>query len=148
MSRRAWLFTGIVGMVVALVAVIVFAAKAFGAPDNVREYIHDTYTRAASLDEPNDGRVYTAKGAPSAVADELARAWRPLDKRDTDGHFYLQYGDDLIAVLPHRGATKIVVDDYRTGRNRHSRHTNTYGWPGDSAGTEDGFRDGGPGDGK
>ncbi|BDT88505.1 DUF4247 domain-containing protein [Nocardia cyriacigeorgica] len=148
MTRTAWLITGIISVIVAVALVVALIARA-GADDEPREYIADHYTRAAALDEPNNGLAYTATAAAPIVANEIARAARPLDKRSTEDKIFLQYRDDIIAVTPYQGGSKILVDDYRTGHRRHSHYVSTYGWASSGGGgSGGGFRGGGSGDGK
>ncbi|MBF6436360.1 DUF4247 domain-containing protein [Nocardia cyriacigeorgica] len=148
MSRTAWLVTGIISVIVAIALVIAIIARV-GDSDDPREYIADTYTRAAALDEPNNGMVYTAAAAAPIVANEIAGAVRPLDKRSTEDKIFLQYRDDIVAVTPYQGGAKILVDDYRTGHRRHSHYVSGYGWASSGGGgSGGGFRGGGSGDGK
>lgn len=111
---------------------------------SARAYISSHYARAPKLDEPNDGRAYTANKTPTAVADEITKAARPLDRRTSGSLTFLQYRDDIIAISPHGSGAKILVDDYRTGHRRHIGFIGVFGWPSDNSG----FRGGGPGDGK
>lgn len=148
MNRTAWLVTGIISVIVAIALVIAIIARV-GDSDDPRDYIADTYTRAAALDEPNNGMVYTAAAAAPIVANQIAGAVRPLDKRSTEDKIFLQYRDDIVAVTPYQGGAKILVDDYRTGHRRHSHYVSSYGWSSSGGGgSGGGFRGGGSGDGK
>ncbi|ONM50067.1 DUF4247 domain-containing protein [Nocardia donostiensis] len=145
MSRRFIWVAVAVGTVVAAViaAIVIFTRSGYDEPD---DFIADTYTRAPSLDQPNNGRAYTATRVPKAVADEITAAVAALDRRTTGNLIYLQYREHIIAISPHSGGTKILVDDYRTGHRRHRHHTSAFGWAAGSPG--DDFRGGGSSDGK
>ncbi|WP_171050140.1 DUF4247 domain-containing protein [Nocardia cyriacigeorgica] len=148
MNRTAWLVTGIISVIVVIALVVAIIARV-GDSDDPREYIADNYTRAAALDEPNNGMVYTAAAAAPIVANQIAGAVRPLDKRSTEDKIFLQYRDDIVAVTPYQGGAKILVDDYRTGHRRHSHYVSSYGWSSSGGGgSGGGFRGGGSGDGK
>ncbi|WP_280232305.1 DUF4247 domain-containing protein [Nocardia cyriacigeorgica] len=147
MSRTAWLITGIISVIVALALVFALIVRV-GDSDDPRDYIADNYTRAAALDEPNNGLAYTATAAAPAVANEIADAVRPLDKRSTEDKIFLQYRDDIVAVTPYQGGAKILVDDYSTGHRRHAHYVGGYGWASSGGGSGGGFRGGGSGDGK
>ena len=140
MSRRSWLLA-------AVCAVLVLLPTGCGSGydnDDVRNYIADHYTRATRLDEKNNGMAYTAGKRVSAVADEITGTVHPLDRRTSGKRTFLQYRHDIIAITPHAGGAKILVDDYRTGHRRHQHYIGIFGWPSGNTG----FRGGGPGDGK
>ncbi|OQS15729.1 hypothetical protein B0T36_07020 [Nocardia donostiensis] len=146
MSRRfIWVAVAVGTIVAAIIAAtVIFTRSGYDEPD---DFIADTYTRAPSLDQPNNGRAYTATHTPKAVADEITAAVAALDRRTTNDHLiYLQYRGHIIAISPHNRGTKILVDDYRTGHRRHSRHTSAFGWTAGSPGGD--FRGGGSSDGK
>lgn len=133
--------------IAAVCAILAVVLSGCGSDDNgtgARSYIGSHYTRAVNLDEPNNGMAYTANKQPGAVADEIAKAARPLDRRSTGALTFLQYRDDIIAISPNGPGTKVLVDDYRTGHRRHYSTVSAFGWPSDNSG----FRGGGPGDGK
>ncbi len=88
--------------------------------------------------------AYTANATPTAAADEITKAARPLDRRTSGPLTFLQYRDDIIAISPNASGVKILVDDYRTGHRRHHSHVSAFGWPSDNSS----FRGGGSGEGK
>ncbi|MGW0177743.1 DUF4247 domain-containing protein [Nocardia sp. NPDC003345] len=141
MSRKSWV---IAAMCAVLAAVLVGCGSDDDDNSGARSYIGSHYTRAAKLDEANNGMAYTANKAPNTAADEIAKASRPLDRRTSGPMTFLQYRDDIIAVSPNGSGAKILVDDYRNGHRRHHSYVSAFGWPSDNSG----FRGGGSGDGK
>lgn len=140
MSRKTW-------VIAAVCAIIACVLSGCGSGDNragPRSYITSHYSRATNLDEQNNGRAYTANKRPGAVADEISKAARPLDRRSSGAMTFLQYRDDIIAVSPNGSGTKILVDDYRNGYRRHHSYMGAFGWPSDNSS----FRGGGSGAGK
>ena len=141
MSRQSW-------VIAAVCAILACVLSGCGSDDDdgdgARSYITSHDTRAANLDEANDGRAYTANKQPGAVADEITKAARPLDRRSSGPTTFLQYRDDIIAISPYGSGSKILVDDYRNGYRRHHAFVSVFGWPSDNSG----FRGGGSGDGK
>lgn len=141
MSRKSW-------VIAAVCAILTVALSGCGSDDDdgseARSYITSHYTRAANLDETNDGRAYTANKPPGAVADEITQAVLPLDRRSSGPMTFLQYRDDIIAISPDGSGAKVLVDDYRNGYRRHHSYVSVFGWPSDNSG----FRGGGSGDGK
>lgn len=141
MSRKSW-------VIAAVCAILTVALSGCGSDDDdgsgARSYITSHYTRAANLDEANDGRAYTANNPPGAVADEITQAALPLDRRSSGPMTFLQYRDDIIAISPNGSGAKVLVDDYRNGYRRHHSYVSVFGWPSDNSG----FRGGGSGDGK
>ncbi|GAB3223667.1 hypothetical protein GCM10027447_11620 [Glycomyces halotolerans] len=106
--------------------------------------IRDKFERASDLDV-GDGWAYTSNSPPSVVADDISDAAEPLDERRHGDDHYLQYSDDIVAIFPYRGGSKILLDDYEDGYRRHSAIVRTWGW---SASPPSSFRGGGPGSGK
>ncbi|MCX0274175.1 DUF4247 domain-containing protein [Nocardia zapadnayensis] len=142
MSRKSW-------VVAALCAVLAVVLSGCGSDDDdddngVRAYITSHYARAPKLDEANNGLAYTAGKSPTATADEITKAARPLDRRTAGATTYLQYRNDIVAITPNGSGAKILLDDYRTGHRRHHSAIAFFGWPSDNTG----FRGGGSGDGK
>lgn len=131
-------------MVCAILAVVLSGCGSDDDDEGIRSYIAANYTRATKLDEANNGTAYTASKKPTAVADEITKAIRPLDRRTAGATTYLQYRDDIIAISPNGSGAKILLDDYRTGHRRHHSAVSVFGWPSDNTG----FRGGGSGEGK
>ncbi|WP_280422367.1 DUF4247 domain-containing protein [Nocardia carnea] len=141
MSRKSW-------VIAAVCAILSIALSGCGSDDDdgpgARSYIGSHYTRAAKLDEANNGMAYTATKQPGAVADEITKAARPLDRRSSGPMTFLQYRDDIIAISPNGTGAKVLVDDYRNGHRRHHTYVSAFGWPSDNSS----FRGGGSGEGK
>lgn len=141
MSRKSW-------VIAAVCAILAVVLSGCGSDDDdgvgARSYIGSHYNRATNLDEANNGMAYTANKQPNSVADEIAKAARPLDRRSTGPLTFLQYRDDIIAISQNGAGTKILVDDYRNGHRRHHSYVSAYGWPSDNSS----FRGGGSGEGK
>ncbi|MET9801795.1 DUF4247 domain-containing protein [Streptomyces sp. NPDC006368] len=109
-------------------------------------------------DEPNDvptgwiQREYTASGADhldgsdptSRVADEIHGNTAAQDRLDDDGMVFLRYRDDIVAISPHRGGSRIEIADYESGYRRWNPHLRS-AWPDPTSAQ---FRGGGPGSGK
>ncbi|MGH8791583.1 MAG: DUF4247 domain-containing protein [Stackebrandtia sp.] len=147
---KRWLIFGVVALAGLLIALVVVANNSDKDP---RPFIQKTYDRSAELDESDGGQAYVSPRSPADVADEIHDNARSVDRKAGEGAEFLQYRDDIVAVTPHEGGSKIYVDDYRTAHNRYSGHS-TYGfiflggggWS--STPPSGGFRGGGSGFGK
>jgi hypothetical protein len=106
--------------------------------------IERSYTRTAALDEGR-GKAYTSTQSPAVVASQIADASSPVDERSADGVHYLQYTRHIVAVSPHDGGSKVLLDDYRDGYQRYAPVFLLWGW---SSSPPSPFRGGGPGSGK
>ncbi|QSB06480.1 DUF2617 family protein [Natronoglycomyces albus] len=135
-------------LVIIVVIVVGFIATAVACVnlgnDDPVDFIESTYTRSAHLDE-DSGRAYTTDLTPAQVRSEIGGAVSPVDARTDAGNHYLQYAKYIIAVTATATGTKILIDDYRRGHQRHSVIITGWGW---SSSPPSGFRGGGPGSGK
>lgn len=148
MSKRGWLILGVGCVVVAVALVVTLIVRAnFSGP---RDYIADHYTRASAMDQSGGGRAYTSSAAPAAVAAAIAAKTHPKHRRNTGDRYFLQYSNDIVAVTPYQRGSMILVDNYRTGYQRHHTFISTYGWPSTprSGGIGNDYRGGGTGGGK
>jgi hypothetical protein len=107
--------------------------------------IEDRYTREAALDE-DDGKAYTSSDGPETVAAAIAAEAEPLGRRHSDGVHYLRYTRHVVAVYPHNDGSRVLLDDYRSGAQRHAAVFALWGWS--SSPPPPPFRGGGPGSGK
>lgn len=120
----------------------------FGTKDSVREYIAGKYQRVAA---ESQGRsvVYTSTRPPGAVAQSISSAWKPAERINDPGGYFLRYGSAIVAVTAAgagQSGSRIYVDDQRRGYNRWYPYIGgrwgTFSGPGES------FRGGGPAAGK
>lgn len=131
-----------IGIVVVLCCGGVFVANSnFSNPSDT---ISSRYTRASSLDQGN-GRAYTSSSQPASVATQIAADSEPVKQRSDNGTYYLQYTKHIVAISPHGSGSKILLDNYRDGYQRHSSVFILWGW---SSSPPSPFRGGGPGSGK
>lgn len=133
----------IVGVVVALVitGVVVYNNTSNQSPE---PHIEATYSRTHSEDE-DSGKAYIANDTPSLVANDIASEVSPHDRRTENSVHYLQYSNHIVAIYPTSSGSKILLDDYQRGYQRHSTIITGWGW---SSNPPTGFRGGGPGRGK
>lgn len=82
--------------------------------------------------------------ATSAVAKEIDGHTTARDRTSDGGMAFLRYRNDIVAISPYRGGSRIEIDDYRTGYSRWRSHIGSV-WPDPDS---DAFRGGGPGSGK
>jgi hypothetical protein len=80
----------------------------------------------------------------STVADEIHGRTSAQDRTTSGEMVFLRYRDDIVAVSPHQGGSRIEIDDYRTGYRRWKQHLQSV-WPDPDS---ESFRGGGPGAGK
>ncbi|MFG3660583.1 DUF4247 domain-containing protein [Streptomyces sp. NPDC047706] len=78
------------------------------------------------------------------VASEIEKHTSAQDRTTSGSMVFLRYRDDIVAVSPYRGGSRIEMDDYRTGYHRWRSHLSSV-WPDPDS---DSFRGGGPGSGK
>jgi len=98
------------------------------------------------------GREYSAgspgyldrSDSPAKVADEIHRHTAAQDRTTGDNMVFLRYRDDIVAISPYQGGSRIEIDDYRTGHSRWHSYVGTR-WPAPDSRS---FRGGGPGSGK
>ncbi|MDQ1012313.1 hypothetical protein QFZ82_006798 [Streptomyces sp. V4I23] len=121
----------------ATVALTACAGESDDVNDVPRSWIHQEYDGV--------GPTYTdSLDTPAAVGDEIGGHTAAGDRIEDDGHVFLRYRDDIVAITPHQSGSMIEIDDYRDGHRRwKSRIGNV--WPDPDS---DAFRGGGPGSGK
>lgn len=95
----------------AVLVLLAVVAGCSSGSDSLRDWASDEYTGS-------NGR-YTSPLPPTAVAAAFRGFRRPTDTYTTDGRTFLQYPDDIVALVPNGGGTNIEIDGSRTGRRRH-----------------------------
>lgn len=139
-ARRAPLAVGLL-LVVAGVAGLV---ALFGTAGSVRSHIARTYAPVSS-----EGRsaVYSSAQPPATVARDIARRWRPAERVNDPGGYFLRYRNAVVAVTPGpAGGSRVYVDDERRGYARWYPYVG--GRWGTFSGRGETVRGGGPGTGK
>ncbi|MGW1677559.1 DUF4247 domain-containing protein [Saccharopolyspora sp. NPDC002376] len=134
--------------VAAVLALIIGLVAVFSTGTSPRGYIANNYTRAANLDLSGDAdnRAYTSPKAPSAVAFEISKKWRPQSQYTDSSGIYLRYSDDAVVIKPHQRGSVIHVMDARHAYHRYHSHVGgVWGW---SSPRGESFRGRGPGAGK
>jgi hypothetical protein len=122
-----------------------------GCGNSQASWIGDKYKKTGS-------DTYRSSKAPTAVASEISRKFRPIDRVDdtatkgTAGGIFLRYPKLVVGVLPNGAGSRITVDKPRRGYNRYYSHVGgRWSSPGSNGWTSSGaasFRGGGPGSGK
>jgi hypothetical protein len=146
-NRKYWVI-GSVSAAVVVVIVLVAVALRDGSPD---KWIADKYSRAAA-------GAYRSPKSPRAVAGEISRKFKPIDRVDdltslgSRGGVFLRYPKLVVGVLPDGTGSRITVDRPSSGYSRYHSHVSRY-WssPGSDGWTSSGaasFRGGGSGSGK
>ncbi len=140
-SPKAWFWiAGIFAVVAGIIAIVMVARGT-----SVRDYVDDTYSRAANLDR-DDEIAYTSTSSPSAVTAAITGAWKPVSQYADASGVYLRYNDDMVLVRPEGRGSVIRVDDVdRAYRRYHTHVGSTWGW---TSGHGESFRGRGPGAGK
>jgi hypothetical protein len=120
----------------------------FGTRGSVRDHIAGKYQRVAA---ESQGRsvVYTSTQPPGAVAKSIASAWKPAERINDPGGYFLRYRSAIVAITAAaagQAGSRIYVDDQRQGYNRWYPYIGgrwgTFSGPGET------FRGGGPAAGK
>lgn len=120
----------------------------FGTKGSVRSHIAGKYQR---VEAESKGRsaVYTSNQAPAAVARSIAGTWKPAERINDPGGYFLRYKSAMVAVTAAAAGqtgSRIYVDDQRQGYNRWYPYIGgrwgTFSGPGET------FRGGGPAAGK
>ena len=120
----------------------------FGTKGTVRDHIAGKYQRVAA---ESQGRsvVYTSTQSPGAVAKSIASAWKPAERINDPGGYFLRYRSAIVAITAAadgQTGSRIFVDDQRQGYNRWYPYIGgrwgTFSGPGET------FRGGGPAAGK
>jgi hypothetical protein len=119
-----------------------------GTRGSVREYIAGKYQRVPA---ESKGRsvVYTSTQPPGTVARSIAKAWKPAERINDPGGYFLRYNSAIIAVTAAaagQSGSRIYVDDQRSGYNRWYPYLG--GRWGTFSGPAETFRGGGPAAGK
>ncbi|MEU8800278.1 DUF4247 domain-containing protein [Spirillospora sp. NPDC048819] len=138
-------------MIGGVLAAVLIVPALGGCGTSNREWIADKYTRTGS-------DTYRSSKAPQAVASEISRKFKPIDRvsdlstRGSAGGIFLQYPKLVVGVLPSGSGSRITVDSPRRGYSRYHSHVGGI-WrsPGSNGWTSSGvasFRGGGPGSGK
>ena len=142
MTRRTIVIIG----AVMLSAGVLAGALTFATRGSLRSYLDSTFTRV-STDASARSSEYSADGAPSKVAAQIADKWKPAERVNDPSGYFLRYRNDIVAVtVDEDGGSRIYVDDADRGYTRWYGYLGgrwgTYSGPGDT------FRGGGPGAGK
>jgi hypothetical protein len=144
-SPRVKLFAALGAAGIGLVALL---GVLFGTKGSVRDHIAGKYQRVAA---ESKGRsvVYTSNRPPGAVASSIAGAWKPAERINDPGGYFLRYRSGIVAVTAAAAGqqgSRIYVDDQREGYNRWYPYVGgrwgTFSGPGET------FRGGGPAAGK
>ncbi|HET9770244.1 MAG TPA: DUF4247 domain-containing protein [Acidimicrobiia bacterium] len=145
MSPRVKLFAALGAAGIGLVALL---GVMFGTKGSVRSHIAGKYQR---VEAESRGRsaVYTSTQPPGAVARSIAGAWKPAERVNDPGGYFLRYRTAIVAVTAAgagQQGSRIYVDDQRDGYNRWYPYVGgvwgTFSGPGET------FRGGGPAAGK
>jgi hypothetical protein len=114
----------------------------------VRDYIDKKYERVKTEDAGRSA-VYTSSQSPGKVASSIAGSWKPAERVNDPGGYFLRYRSSIVAVTAAAAGEKgsrIYVDDQRRGYNRWYPYVGglwgTFSGPGET------FRGGGPAAGK
>lgn len=116
---------------------------------SVEGWLGDECRRGDVERDPNGNRARTfACSKPaSVVAQELADAHKPADRRSTpEGHF-LRYADDMVGVVPAGGGSTAYLADERSGYGFFFPFVGGF-WGSYRGGPAESFRGGGPAAGK
>jgi uncharacterized protein DUF4247 len=120
----------------------------FGTKGSVRSHIAGKYQR---VEAESKGRsaVYTSSQSPGSVARSISGAWKPAERINDPGGYFLRYRSAMVAVTAAaagQSGSRIYVDDQRQGYNRWYPYIGgrwgTFSGPGET------FRGGGPAAGK
>ncbi|SDJ37925.1 protein of unknown function [Actinokineospora alba] len=138
---RFWFWmAGILGAIAGVIAIAMLARGT-----TVRDYVDNTYTRAANLDRGEE-IAFTSPQAPTLVAANIVGKWKPVSQYADASGVYLRYNDDMVLVRPQGKGSVIRVDDVeRAYRTYHSSVGGNWGW---TSGHGESFRGRGPGAGK
>jgi hypothetical protein len=145
MSPKVKLFAALAAAGVGGVALL---GLLFGTRGSVRDYIAGRYQRVPA-ESKGRSAVYTSKDPPGAVARSIGGAWKPAERINDPGGYFLRYGSAIVAVTAAgagQTGSRIYVDDQRQGYNRWYPYVGgrwgTFSGPGET------FRGGGPAGGK
>ncbi len=141
MNPRIKLFAALAAAGVGGVALL---GLLFGTRGSVRDHIAGRYQRVPA---ESSGRsvVYTSAKPPGEVARSISGAWKPAERINDPGGYFLRYGSAIVAVTAAgagQAGSKIYVDDQRQGYNRWYPYVG--GRWGTFSGPAESFRGGGP----
>ena len=145
MSPKAKLLAGLGAAGIGLVALL---GVLFGTKGSVRSHIAGKYQR---IEAESTGRsaVYSSTRPPGDVARSISKAWKPAERINDPGGYFLRYRSAIVAVTAAaagQAGSRIYVDDQRQGYNRWYPYVGglwgTFSGPGET------FRGGGPAAGK
>lgn len=135
----------------AVLAAAVTTAALGGCGQSESSWIAGKYSRAGA-------GAYHSPKAPYAVASEIGRKFKPIDRVDdmaamgAAGGIFMRYPNLVVGVLPDGAGSRITVDNPRSGYGRYYSHVGgrwsspgSHGWNSRGAAS---FRGGGPGSGK
>lgn len=138
---------------IAVVGLVAVVGLFVGGGGGVRSHLADTYTRApvSGTDAGTGGGspsvVYTSPDPPAKVASRIAGAWKPAERINDPGGYFLRYRNEIVAVTSAAGGgSRIFVDDEDRGYARWYPYIG--GRWGTFSGRGETFRGGGPGAGK
>lgn len=98
---------------------IAACAIATSANNSPEAWIRSNYTRDAGLDE-DDINAYTSTAPPSSVQTAISNQSKPVDtKTSSDGSIWLQYADDIVAIFPYNGGSKIMLAEYEKAHHHY-----------------------------
>ena len=145
MSPKVKLFAALGAAGLGLVALL---GVLFGTKGTVRDHIAGKYQRVAA-ESQGRSNVYTSSQSPGAVAKSIAGAWKPAERINDPGGYFLRYRSAIVAITAAaagQAGSRIFVDDQRQGYNRWYPYIGgrwgTFSGPGET------FRGGGPAAGK
>ena len=145
MSPRVKLIAALAAAGVGGVAIL---GLLFGTRGSVRDYIGGRYQRVPA-ESAGRSVVYTSNQPPGEVARSISGAWKPAERINDPGGYFLRYGSAIVAVTAlgaGQAGSKIFVDDQRQGYSRWYPYLGgrwgTFSGPGET------FRGGGPAAGK
>ena len=141
-----------VKLIAALAAVgiggIALVGVLFGTKGSVRSHIAGKYQPVAA-ESRGRSAVYTSTQSPASVSRSIAGAWKPAERINDPGGYFLRYRSAMVAVTAAadgQPGSRIYVDDQRQGYNRWYPYIGgrwgTFSGPGET------FRGGGPAAGK
>lgn len=135
----------------AVVAAAVTATALGGCGKSQESWLGDKYTKTGT-------GTYRSSKAPPAVASEISRKFKPIDRVNdmttlgSRGGIFMRYPKLVIGVLPNGTGSRITLDTARSGYSRYYSHVGPrWSRPGSGGWTSSGaasFRGGGPGSGK
>jgi hypothetical protein len=128
-----------IALIVAGVLGIVLTLTSTGS---VKGYVKDHYKRVGS---DRGAQIYSSPKPPARVAEEIAKAHKPADRRVTPEGVFLRYRKDYVGVLASGRGSRIEVADEKRGYALFFPFVGGY-W-GTYSGPAETFRGGGPGGG-